>query len=107
MEFEEKILAELDEARKDGPTFGQSQFQLKQFVIGNDINPRSYRQILLELDIKLHDLKKCRIKYRKINAQLSLLESKLSKETNEHRRIVIECDIEDKLLDREKEQKLV
>ena len=78
IDLEAKITQELKEAIENGPSFGDSDFQITRFnVMRHESDSRKYRQVLLELDKKVTALRKVKINRKrniiravKITAQL-------------------------------------
>lgn len=104
MDLEKEIQNILD----NSPTLGNSKFQLDKFVINKQqTTGRVYRQAILELRERFIALKRARINKKKIEAEISLLEKKLSKQVDENKKTIIECDIEEKIIDLESQEKLV
>lgn len=105
---EKELDQKLDKLVQEGPTFGQSQFQTEAFVIQKHNQPaRAYRQILLELTNKYAALKKARIGLKRSEAKIRLLNKRLERTKDEDRRVLVECDIEDLLVDLKSSEKLV
>lgn len=105
-EFE--LNQEIADAIDNGPTFGQSTFQNQTFVVGAQASPgRAYRQVLLQLREKYNALKLARIRRKKANAEISLLMKKKSHTTDIDEQTIIECDIEEKNLALDNENKLI
>lgn len=99
---------EIEQAIKEGPTFNQSNFQTYTFNIAkHKADARSYRQVLLELNNKYIALKQSRINRKKINAQISMLKRDIEIEKDEYKKIILECDIEERLLGLDVEEKLI
>lgn len=104
-----QINQELKKAIIEGPTFSdKSRFQLEKFVIGaNKGEAREYRQLLLQINEKSVALNKSEIRRKKIKAEIGYLNEQLTSESNQYKKTMLECDIEDKILDLEQEEKLI
>lgn len=109
--IDENVLKEIKDAIDNGPTFGMSSFQVRAFVLGKNKvgsgDARNYRQVLLELSQKLDGLKRYRINLDRINIKIEMLNKRIEKEKNEHKKRLLECDLQDKFLDLESAEKLV
>lgn len=102
------IIKELEEAIKNGPTFGQSFFQTGNFVINKHQSAgRSYRQVLMEINTRVTALKKAEVSVKRINAEINKLNKKLNNCSDIDEKTIIECDIEDKQIDLSNQEKLV
>lgn len=94
----------LDKALKDGPSLDRSDFQIQKFVIEkHGTGARAYRQILLEFSDRFRTLQKARIRRERLNLKLAELEAKYEKSKSPY----IKLDIEEKIIDRDHEDKLV
>lgn len=102
------IIKDLEEAIKNGPTFGQSFYQTGNFVINkHQSTGRSYRQVLMEINSRVTALKKAEVSVKRINAEISKLNKKASSCADVDEKTIIQCDIEDKQIDLMNQQKLV
>lgn len=98
--LKDEIEAKLSKAMLIGPTFGESMLQVEAFNINkHGSQERQYRQLLLELDKWYTALKKAELATKKTNAEIELLKEKISKQSNPNKKIILECDLEDKHLD--------
>lgn len=108
MKTESEIKDLIDKAIADGPTFGQSQFQTEAFVVGkHECQGRAYRQVLMELSDKFRALQKAKIKRNRFEAEIALIKEKMDKEPHRLERQILQCDIDEKLVDLEYENKLI
>ncbi|MGH7241571.1 MAG: hypothetical protein ACREGB_04710 [Candidatus Saccharimonadales bacterium] len=109
MFVESDIERELKAAVMTGPTFSdKSQLQLERFVVGKHSSPgREYRQVLLELTQKLGTLKRSKICRTRTQAEIALLQGKLGVTKNEHRKVILQCDIDEKQIALDYEEKLI
>lgn len=104
MELEDKI----DALLLNAPTLGNSKFQMEHFVINkHQTKGRAYRQAILELRERYTALRKARLARKKIEAEINLLEEKFKKQTNDNKKVIISCEIEDKRIDLEDQVKLI
>lgn len=102
-----KIVEEIKSAITNGPTFNQSGFQNIKFNIETHRMPaRTYRQILLELNNKFLSLQKAEICAKKMKAQVNILRKELEVLKDEDQRTIKKCEIDDKLIDLEQQEKL-
>lgn len=103
------IVEEIQQASMEGPTFSdKSRFQLEKFVIGvHGHEARQYRAVLLEINQKTIALKKAQIRRKRIKSEIDRLSEEFDKEKDQYKKVAIECDIEDKALDLETEEKLI
>lgn len=103
-EYEKKLKEAIDK----GPTFGQSTFQTHMFAVAtHGYDARTYRQVLIELSNKLTALKKCRVRRKKLEAEMKIIEKKIAKQSDPDRRTILECELEDKRIDLDGEEKLI
>lgn len=67
----------------------RSNYQLQHFVVGqHDTQERQYQQCLLELNVKLNNIKREQISVRKLNKKLAI-------ETDVDEKALIELEIEE------------
>lgn len=86
---------------------GMSRFQVGRMVLAKDGDARSYRQAVLELRKRHEALKKAEFRRRRLSAEEALLREQIAAETNPHRRLILEIDLEEKLFDAASEDALI
>lgn len=101
LESGEKQVSDFDIASlSQGDGFPMTAFQTKFFVVGDGLTPyRMKRQALVEIDSRRASLHSMLKSQRKAEAELALIKRDISDETDKLRRVLIECEYEDKLYD--------
>lgn len=107
--FDEQTMDKfINDALDNGPTLGQSKFQIEAFVINDQSgNARKYRQVLLELRARYNTLKYTKIQRTRLDAKLNILNKKLALLSDIDEQIIQQCDIDELYLDIASQDKLI
>jgi hypothetical protein len=82
----------IDEKMKQVP-FGNSIFQIQNFIANQDTPERSYRHILLQLDAKMKAMKECSFRRRRKEIEIAEINEKLkTAEGFEKNKLLVDLD---------------
>ena len=95
----------IDEKFKNVP-FGNSVFQIQNFIANQDTPQRSYRHVLLQLDAKIKAMKECSFRRRRKEIDIKEIEEKL-KIAEGYVKERLEIDLEEAQYQMEAEIKLI
>lgn len=88
--IEKEILERMDEI-----PFGNSEFQIKKFVLCHAGDARNYRQVLLEMKEKYEALKKCEFRRRKLFIKRERAEKERLETSDDFRKRELDIEMEE------------
>ena len=88
---------------EDNMDFGMTHEQIKNFVVNSHVtDKRKLRQVLVEVERRNHDRKKCVLDRKRKETEIERLQARLETVEDPYERRLMELDIEEFELDRNK-----